>query len=120
MLKIYTILYRIAILIAGALYILLMFATSSGGYGSHPNIIDIALIGIMLLIFVILTVFQNIKEGNIKTFFRYLSAVLVGLIAFIFTYAMITAELSVELLLVYIIFSTLSGLLLYELVSKRK
>lgn len=117
MLKIYINIYRIGIILLFGFYILLMLAVSAGGYGnSDPGLSDFLTFAYMLSVFVALTVFLRTKNSKTKNIVRYVSLVLVVLLIVGFTVLIAAANTSPEILFVYVLFTTLSGLLSFELI----
>ena len=116
MLKFTSILYRTAILILFGLYALLMVAAASGGYGnSDPKPIEIALLAAMALVFVTLTLFHNTKDAVAKNRYRYISAAIV--IALFLSFCVVIAMTRADAILlgIFILFSTVSVTLSYQL-----
>lgn len=117
MLKVYINIYRIGIILLFGFYILLMLAVSAGGYGnSDPGLSDFLTFAYMLSVFVALTVFLRTKNSKTKNIVRYVSLVLVVLLIVGFTVLIAAANTSPEILFVYVLFTTLSGLLSFELI----
>lgn len=117
LLKIYINIYRIGIIILLGLYILLMVAAASGGYGnSDPDLSDFVGFAYMFGVFAALTVFIRGKEGRAKNTARYVSLTLVLLLVAGFTALLVFVETSPEILFVHVLFTTLSGLLSFELI----
>ena len=117
MLKIYTILYRTAIIIVLGLYILLMIAASSGGYGnSDPDTIEIMYLVCMVAVFISLTLFQNVKGKVAKNIYKYVSLFLVAVLFISFSVVMANAELSPFMLVIFVLFGIISILLSYALI----
>jgi len=117
MLKIYVNIYRIGIIVIFGLYILLMVAASSGGYGdSNPGWEDMAGFAYMLSVFVSLTIFMRSKNNTTKSTARYIALVLVLVLLVGFSILLAFVELSPEILFIYVLFTIISGLLSYELI----
>jgi len=117
MLKIYIYIYCIGIIILFGLYALLMVAASSGGYGnSDPGVSDYVSFAYMLGVFVALIVFMRSKDLKTKSMVRYIALALVLLLIVGFTVVLAFVETSPEILFIYVLFTTLSGLLSFELI----
>ena len=117
MLKVYSILYRVAIIIVFGLYILMMLAVSSGGYGnSDPDTVEITYLVLMAAVFVTLTLFSNVKDNKAKNIYRYVSLALVAILIISFGVVIVMTELSPEVLFIFVLFGTISSLLGYELI----
>ena len=117
MLKMISILYRIAILIILISYGLLMMAASSGGYGnSDPDTIEIAVLVAMTVVFVTLTLFSNVKDNTAKNRYRYISAAIVIALFVSFCVMLAMTRYDATLLFIFVLVGIVSVTLSYQLI----
>ena len=117
MLKMISILYRIAILIILISYGLLIMAASSGGYGnSDPDTIEIVVLLAMAMVFTTLTLFHNTKDVRAKNGYRYISAVIVIALFVSFCVMLAMTRYDATLLFIFVLMGIVSVTLSYQLI----
>lgn len=116
MLKIYSVVYRVIILIV--LYMCIVFvykANSSRSWNIVSDALEIIILVAVVFVLITLTLFQYVKS-SIKIVFRDIS---LGLIIVLFlypSYIMIQGSVTPFVIFFYILWSVLSGLLSFELI----